>query len=364
MKYFVIGLLFWASTPVYSAAPTSFRVAHPIAWMHQLPTGEMPGWDTSAWFQFELSHGNIWNAPIDLLNKNNNDSLYYTADFEQTTAFLELGFALTEWLALSIELPVSYRGGGFLDQIIDSFHIIIGSDRFSRPDFDRHQSNFETSANNTTYLSENSASGFSNVKYKLKLWWWDWGSNKACPCGFSTAIHLKQPLTSYKLGLSSGRFDYSLAWHLGLPIGEEGALWISSAATYASSNPALRGWPRRKWNQMYEISTDIGFSDNWGLLLLVRMESPILNKEHLSIIDTGETNQQQLASRIASGWNSLVHWRGSQGLGFRYRFSPTSQINTIITEDWALGQFDERGDRLYTNNAPDVSFVVQYNTSF
>src|SRR5690606_17452322 len=85
-----------------AARPTSYHLAHPIGWMHSLPVGEAPGWSGSFWFQLELSHSNIWNAPIDLRNENTNQLLYYSADFEQTSAILEFGFPLTSYLAFSM----------------------------------------------------------------------------------------------------------------------------------------------------------------------------------------------------------------------------------------------------------------------
>jgi hypothetical protein len=70
------------------------------------------------------------------------------------------------------------------------------------------------------------------------------------------------------------------------------------------------------------------------------------------------------AERIASGWNSLTAWRGSQILGARYRWGMGNFINFMIVEDWGTGDRDSRADWLYVNNAPDVAFVSQWHFVF
>ena len=344
-----------------AAMPTSYRLSHPIGWMHSLPVGEMPGWSSDFWVQSEASHYNVWNAPLDLLHRSTGESLSITADFEQTSYILEVGFALNDHIAFSLETAYARRDGGFMDQFIDNFHVFINSNRFNRPEFPVNQSNFSVSTGGEEQFTKNSVSGFGNIKYKLKFWWLKWlgDTEGSCDCGFSTSLHVKAPTAPAGKGLSSGGVDYSLMWHLGIPLFQSSAIWLTSAMTHTPFNHALEGWPTRRWHQMYEASFDFGIGDNWGFLVQFRTESPILHKKDLLITNLSGSDKEKALQRIASGWNSLVHWRGSQSMGFRFSVSPQSTINLLFVEDWGLGEFDGRGDRLYVNNAPDVGGLVQ-----
>lgn len=360
-------LVFFSFLNVVSAnAPTSYRLANPIGWMHSLPTGEMPGWSSDFWMQLEFSQSNVWNSPIDLQHRSTGQEYRYMADFEQSSAVLELGGALTSFFAFSVELPYAHRDGGGLDRFIDNFHIVIGSLRFNRPEYETNQSIFDIEQDGVDQLDSLSESGLSNIKYKFKLWWLKWRGFQpgSCDCGFATSAHIKVPLVDARRGLTSGTTDYSLLWHLGIPINNMSAFWISSAVTHLPHNPTFEQWPRREWHQMYEVSMDFALTESWGVIFQARMESPFMNKEHLNIIHTTEESKEQLLNRISSGWNGLVHWRGSESLGLRYRISPSSQINGLIIEDFAYGRFDEIGDELYINNAPDVAFVLQTTWGF
>jgi len=253
-----------------------------------------------------------------------------------------------------------------MDHAIDQFHIILGFDRFNRPEFPNYQSNFDVQVDGVKRLVDNSASDISNLKYKLKFWPWQWRGNPGqCPCGFSLNAQVKIPIGSPSRGQTTGNFDYSLGWHLGFPIFEKSAIWLSSFVTYTNKNPLLEDWPRRIWHQTDELASDWAITDNWGILFTVRMESPILEKEKLSIVNAESDPKQKLLDRIASGWNSLVHWRGSESLGIRWQSDDATQkVNVHFVEDWAVGHFDVIGDDFYINNAPDFVIGLQYSQTF
>ena len=350
-------------TLALAIAPSSYRLQHPIGWMHALPVGETPGWSSKSWLQFSLAHGNIWNNEIAFRNINDGTLYKYHADFEQSNAILEFGWAHNDRVASSFEIPYALRAGGFLDRFIDDFHVAIGSDRFNRPNFPENQRILKIETDNQNSIDQPVASGFGNLKYKLKYWPWQWRGKKGqCPCGFSLGTHFKIPIGPASKGLTSGNFDYSLLWHLGAPVGDASSIWLSSAVTFMGTNDNLRGWPMRRWHQMYEISFDIGLTERWGFLIQMRAESPLMNYQDVQIESAYSDPDQIAAERIASGWNSLVHWRGSQGLGWRWRSkSGLKQFNALIIEDWGLGAYDREDERLYVNNAPDVSFLFQYS---
>lgn len=363
--YFASFFLF-VTQNINAAVPVSYRLQHPIGWMHLLPVGETPGWEKSKWLSIELSHGNVWNAPITLVNNLNNKEVTYSADFAQSHLILEIGGAFSEMFAHSLVIPYSYRGGGFLDGFIDDYHIAFGFDRFNRADFPEDHSRFSVISDGVEKVTDSSASGISNLKYKLKFWPWQIkGNNGQCACGFGISAQVKIPMDNLDRGLSTESGDYSLMWNLGFPIFDRSAIWISSAVTRTKLNPLIEDLPRKEWHQMYEISTEWGLNKNWSFTFQVRMESPILEKDDLSIANPSSEPVDALLERIASGWNSLVHWRGSEAFGLKYNSnSGEHQFKMMIIEDWAVGHFDEIGDDLYVNNAPDVAFSMQYSFAF
>ncbi len=360
--FVLVGLVAWNS----HAHRTSFRNAHPVGWMHLTPVGETPGWSEDQWLNLELNHANIWNMNFEMIDERTGDIYGYEADFEQSSTILEMGWALTKDFAFGLEVPYANRNGGFMDEFIDQFHLVIGSDRFLRhlnDDFDNH---FSVKKNGEEQLDSRYGQGVGSYKVKMKWWPLKWRSPTpgVCDCGFAVSAQGKFPVQKRGLGLSSGGQDFSGLAHLGMPIKHYSGLWMTAAITKVGRNKTFDGWPQRRWLQMYEISLDIGLSRNFGVILQARAESPFFSREHLDFVYTHADHDARLAERIASGWNSLVEWRGSESIGVRWRWGKGSQINFMLVEDWGLGDKDERDDFLYVNNAPDVAFISQWHFVF
>lgn len=334
--------------------------------MHQLPVGEKPGWSSRRWINFELSQSNVWNNQADYLRPSTGQTLSFGADFEQTTAIMETGVALLSWLALSMEIPFSSRGGGFLDHFIDQFHVVTGSDRFLRNENPFNQNSFTLLTDASSSFRGSSSSGIGNIKVKLKQWWWKKPGSQIgqCECGLSTQIQAKAPTSSSRAGWTSGDYDYSALLHFGLPFGQHSSFWLSAGTTKLGRNLLLDDWPQKKWAQFYEVSTDFALNAQWGILLQIRMESPIMDRGDLELVNPESDPMDQLRYRTASGWNSLVYWRGSQTFGLRWRDQGGNQINFLLLEDWARGTHDLRKEKLYMTNAPDVALITQFHLNF
>ncbi len=348
------------------AIRSSYRNANPIGWMHMLPAGEVPGWSGGAWMNFEINHANIWNMQANIRDKRTNAMYTYKADFEQSSAILELGAPISKHLALTFEVPYANRNGGFLDDFIDQFHQLIQSDRFLRHLNDDFDNSYVVRNNGADQLATERANGVGAVKAKLKYWPLQWKSKTpgVCDCGFAMSAQAKMPLQHRKFGLSSGSEDYSGMLHLGIPLGSFSAVWASAAYTKLGPNETFAGWPRRDWLQMYELSLDLAMSPGWGLMLQARTESPLFRKQDLEFQYSYAGERERAIERVASGWNALTAWRGSQSIGFRYRWGLGSQINLLFVEDWGTGNKDGRGEKLYVNNAPDVSLITQWHFTF
>jgi hypothetical protein len=115
---------------------------------------------------------------------------------------------------------------------------------------------------------------------------------------------------------------------------------------------------------MYELSLDLAVGPAWGLMLQARTESPLFRKENLEFQYTYSTDKERTVERVASAWNALTAWRGSQAIGFRYRWGQGSQVNFLFVEDWGTGDKDERGEWLYVNNAPDIALINSWHFVF
>lgn len=360
-----LSLLLLISPLAEGITPSSYRAAHPIGWAHMLPVGEAPGWGHSSWFHFELSHNNIWAAPIAYFNDRDQKSLGYHADFEQSSALIEWGQVLSESWALSIEIPYAQRESGVMDLLIDNFHVITGSFRFKRNDHPHNEREFSVQEEENERVSQGISNGVGNLKLKLKWWPLKWiGKNGNCDCGLSTSGQIKFPVGVREKGLTTGKVDYTWAWHLGFPLFDYSAIWITAAMTHTPENPLLKNWPRRKWHQMYELSMDFGITKSWGLLWQMRMESPLLFKHDMYIIDSGAPENEQEEEIASSGWNSLVEWRGTINLGLRYRPNKNWTTNLSMIEDLGWAVFEGNSDYTYFTNAPDVGFLLQVAHGF
>ncbi len=191
-------------------------------------SGEQPGWTGVAWANLEINQANVWNTQADIRDKRTGSIYTYKADFEQSAAILELGAPISEDFAVTLELPFAARNGGFLDDIIDQFHVLIQSDRFLRHINEEFANSYVIKKDGVDQLSTDRGSGVVNAKIKAKYWPLKWQSNTlgACDCGFAVSGQVKFPVQSRKFGLSSGGVDYSALLHLGIPLGQHSAILV------------------------------------------------------------------------------------------------------------------------------------------
>ena len=359
----IFATLFMISPGIQADTAPSLRQPHPLGWMHATPVGETPGWKSDFWINFELSWSNIWNAPHTMTDTRNGNTLEYFADYEQVSAILELGGAITKRLSFAVEIPHAYRSGGDLDSLIDNFHVMLGNRRFNRHFYPDDQYNYSVETNGVEYYEDQERlTTVANVKPKLKYWAAKW-ENKKCPCGLAFSVQGKIPVQDEKYAGTTGDVDIYTLMHLGIPLGRNSAMWFTGAYSYLGDNPAFDEWPRNKNYIMYELAIDANFARNWSIGLMARAESPYLDVDHLQYEDPSSSPSVVSRNRASSGWNSLVRWRGSNGLGLNYYTDKGSQIGFWIAEDWGIGPYDASDD-IYSNGAPDINFVLQTSFGF
>jgi hypothetical protein len=286
------------------------------------------------------------------------------ADFEQATSILEVGKALSANFAAAVEVPYAYRGGGALDGLIDGFHVFIGNRRYNRQYYPKYQTIHSVKTDSVEYYSGDAEMDeTSNVKLKLKWWPIKWGAKGKCPCGVGFSSQTKFHTVSEKSPGSTGDIDQSLLMHVAFPLFSASHLALTGAHTFLGDNPSMKDWPRYNYITMYEANLDLEISQGWGMLLLIRGESPFLKVKYLQYEDISSDPDVIYRNRGSSGWNSLVRWRGTNALGLRYRGSGGNQIQFLMAEDWGIGPYDTKDD-IYSNNAPDVNFILQTQLNF
>lgn len=369
------------SSICYADAPPSYAQIHPILWMHQLPTGEQPGWSTKNWFNYEVNEGNVWGVPMTMTDNRNGNVYNYESRFEQTTVNLEFGHAFSDQLAGSIVIPYANRWGGFMDHVINAYHETIwGQSLFERNLYPQYQNVYSVKTNGHDFFS--SSPGLNEVSnFDLKLKWWVWQGPKdksqplsptqkesayvknGCACGFAVSSFTKIPLGTSGNGGTTGYIDQSIGLHYGRPILKRSSAWVTLSYTWLGPNPAIESWPRNDHILMYEFNFDFNINDKWGFITNFRVQSPILKMEELTYFNTASDTQSNQANLDSSAWNSLVHSVGSESVGLRYQRSANEDLRFLFVEDWGFGPYSHTGS-VYTNNAPDVALVIQGRTIF
>lgn len=361
----LIVFAFVYSRQSHAFQPTSLHQPHPLGWMHYLPVGEQPGWQGEKWAFVELSNSNVWSAPLKMKNSKTGDIYQYRADYEQISAIAEIGSAVNKKLAVSMELPFAYRAGGMMDGMIDSVHDQLGTRTFNREMYGRNEYHYSIKTNGKEYVTDGPLKSLSNIKPKIKYWFRQSSSKKnSCPCGLAVSAQLKIPMINDSYGSANSKLEPSLLFHYGAPMWTQSAVWFTAALTKSGSSPQLPNWPTEKVHQMYELSFDLGITNKWGVLFQARMDSPFLDAKQVEYVDsTNSTNSRDyVRARAATAWNSLVRWQGMEAAGVRYRDKKT-QVNFLIAEDWGSGNYDA-ADNIYSNNAPDINFVLQTAVTF
>lgn len=350
---------------VAGAAWTSPRPTHPIGWMHHLPTGEAPGWNSTSWTDIEFSWSNVWNTELTVRDSRSGRALTYSADFEQRTTIIEKGLAINDWMALALELGYAHRDGGVFDAFIDDFHVTIGSDRFRRYEFENNRSRFQIATDGTNQLISESASGLSNYKVKLKLWPARWTETNAnCPCGIGFSFEAKFPIGDPRRGLTSGGTDLSGLTHIGIPLGADSAFLLTAGVTSLGDNRALEAWPRKRNILMVDGLLDLNLWGGFGLVLQASSHSPFVDLTPLTVEDPDPEDPLYKEKRISSGWNALVLWRVYESVGLRYNFESGARWTLTFTEDIGINDYDEVDDYVYVNGAPDFSLTTQLRIPF
>ena len=82
-----------------------------------------------------------------------------------------------------------------------------------------------------------------------------------------------------------------------------------------------------------------------------------MDRNQLGVLNAETEEEIRL---VASSWNSLGYWRGTESIGFNYRGSKGSSFQLLIIEDFTPGGLESDGDdSFFVYNAPDLMFMLQ-----
>lgn len=307
---------------------------------------------------FTITNSNHWAAPGNFINRKTQNDLTFTADYEQTAFFIEMGKPLSKKYAVSLEVPyVARHEGAMTDKLINSFHKFFDFDNFGRPSHPYGQKIFETSTNGTRRGPLEAPSGAGNLKLKLKYWPIQW-KNKT---GVGASASVKAPIDDAEKGMTSGGFDYHGAIHLGYPIGQRSAVFSTLAFSYLNDNWMFSDWPRNKFLWMFDVMFDLALNQKWSVVLDFMFQSPLMKKDDLGFVYTGSTIEEQVYEKVASGYFSLVEIRGQQMIGVKRTFGKNHFWSAYFIEDWGFGDKDNNNDMVYHNGQPDFGIGFKIN---
>ncbi len=353
-----IGLLL--HTTAY--ASSGYRIAHPLAQIHMPPTGETPGWGSPWEIQVEHNHSNIWNAPASFTNLYTGDIIRYEMDYEQASTYLEFSYALLEDFQIGVVGNYYSHQGGSWDHFIDEFHRVAGLNRFDREFYPEDRNLKSIMVNGFEQIEEDSI--YASGNFKLKFKYWPWKLKGTCNCGLAFSGQVKIPTSSYSALVSTGKVDISALLHFGTNWGSFSSFWITAGLSQFGENPLLSAFPTRIFQQMYDFSLELGWSSNWSFLIQHRLESPLLDKHAIAYNYLNEEREARIQEKVSSGWNSLVHWRGTGTIGVNYKWGSSGRLSLLFLEDIAFGDRDQTDDLYYVSNAPDVGLTLQLKVGF
>ncbi len=351
-------ILFFIPTRAQVIAP---RQSHPIASQHFIPGPEAPGWLSSKWFDIEIVEANFWNAETTFINRKTGKTLTHVSDFEQTVIFMEYGQAINQKWAWAIEIPYYLRHeGDFSDKLIDEFHKAFHFSRYSRHLYPSGRYLHSTSVDGAVQGPRDAPSGVGNIKLKFKYWAVKGRKNT----GFGWSTHFKIPVEDETKGTTSGSVDISQMIHIGIPIGQESAVFINGGITYAHRNWMYSEWPRNKILWMADITLDSRVTEKMSILFSLSAYSPLMKKSDLEFVYSTSDAKERKEYEIASGYNGLVEIRGQQSLGLKFDFNQTDSWSVFFIEDWWFGDKDQNGDPVYSHNQPDVGIGTRLTFQF
>jgi len=362
-KSVLITFCFCLIFPLGAAGLVSARHTHPIDWMYQLPVGEAPGWTSRVWADLQFSESNVWNFPMRVQDRKSGRIYEYEMDYQASVAVLDLGFALGESWAFSVELPYMRRHPGNTDEFIEDWHQVFGFYNYLRGEFPRNRVRMRVAVDGQETLVESeSADGLSSVKLKLKYRLFKWG--QSVPGGLAVSSQVNLPVNSDRRALSAGSQTVSFLAHIGIPVGRESGIYLTTGWSSLGENRFFKDWAMNRVVAMGDLTLDIGISNGWGVFASFLGYSPWM-KSRYEFLSESESAGRRKQERISSGYNSLFRWRGYQNYGLRYRWGKAAnQFSVFIFEDFGFGDYDSRREVTYNNNAPDVLIGTQFSLRF
>lgn len=212
--------------------------------------------DGERFFRFKLDVTNVFLRELD-------SGIIADYDYEEMRATLDYTMGMPDG-ELSIELPISYRGRGVMDDLIDAWHEVFGLQRGIRANYPAQGYRYVIATRDgLVYNGESDTLGIGDlaVTYKHPLWQ-DCDGEDA----FSLRGSVKLPTGDPDKALGSGNFDAGI-----------GALWQKQLTPhwrgYASADYIFIGepdWENVGWQDVIQT--------NWTLEWAVKNDTTVVTQ--------------------------------------------------------------------------------------
>ncbi|MDM8524487.1 DUF3187 family protein [Desulfococcaceae bacterium HSG8] len=133
------------------------------------------------------------------------------ADMEMTMLELSIAYGITEYLSLSLDVPLVSMNDGFLDGFLENYHDALGVSNYGREKRPKDEFGYELKKGGETWFSgESGGLHLADISISAKLSLTDEKSG-IFPASVSLAYTLKVPLGDESSGFGSGRFDHGIS---------------------------------------------------------------------------------------------------------------------------------------------------------
>ncbi len=220
----------WSNSPAVGLGPLRLRAQSPLAILRLSPTPETP--TTLVQGQWQLDLLTSWNNYFDY------DAERYTIDAEMLRFTLGAAYGVTPRLELRTSIPLSYRGGGILDRLVENVEGLLHVPNHDRKRFprDRYLVLIKGPGGRTFELSGRDAGwGLEDVTASAR---YQLARGTATTPAIAASLTLKFPTGRPSSLFSSGGYDVAAGLSAGQRIGRFNAYGSVVAMHYATTQLA------------------------------------------------------------------------------------------------------------------------------
>lgn len=227
-------------------------------------------------------------------------------DYERTTISLDLAYGLNEQFSLGIEIPYLINSGGFLDNLIESWHDLFGLPEGGRENADQDAFLISYGNGNQSLLVDNTGQGIGDISLFMDRFIFDSSSRK-----IKARAKLKFPTGDEEQLFGSGGYAVSLHLNAAAALSEKIYTYGSAGLSYLTEGDVLSALQ----NDLVAAAT---FGIGWQIRPAMMLSA-----------------QLDLNSKIydPSDLDAVSGQGGSLYVSAQYKFSNQTSLQLGFTED-------------------------------